>query len=176
MTTVKSIHLTMAILVAVAFYQTPDTAVAKEPVYLSPSALAASPDGQVLYVACATAGSIRFFDTSERRIIRTTSVPGSPLGLALTADGRTLYVTCASPESTVCVVDTESGKVIERIEAGHTAMAPVLSPDEKTLFICSRFDNRVEAIDLEKRKIVHRFDVPREPVAAAVLESARCCC
>ena len=168
MTTAKAIRLTMAILVAVTFHRTLETTLAKEPIYLSPSALAASPEGRTIYIACATAASVEFFDTATRRVTRTTSVPGSPLGLALSADGQALYVACAGPESTVCVVDTANGKVVGRIAVGHTAMAPVLSPDEKTLFVCSRFDNRVEAIDLEKGEVVRRFEVPREPVAAAI--------
>src|SRR5205823_654798 len=54
------------------------------------------------------------------------------------------------------------------IPAGHTAMAPVLSPDGKTLYVCNRFDNEVAFVDLAAKKTIKRVKVPREPVAAAV--------
>ena len=142
--------------------------VAAEPAYLSPTALAATADGQILYVACATAGQVAVFDTTTRKIARTIAVPDSPVGLALAPDGKTLYVTCAAPESTVCVVDTAKAKVTAKIPAGHTTLAPVLSPDGKTLFVCNRFNNEVAFIELASHKTVRRVRVPREPIAAAV--------
>ena len=142
--------------------------VAAEPTYLSPTALAATADGQLLYVACATAGQVAVFDTTTRKTTRTIAVPDSPLGLALAPDGKTLYVTCAAPESTVCIVDTAKAKVTAMIPAGHTAVAPVLSPDAKTLFACNRFNHEVAFIDLASRKTVRRVKVPREPIAAAI--------
>jgi YVTN family beta-propeller protein len=138
------------------------------PRYLSPTALAVSPDGRSLYVACATANEIACFDTKARKMTRTIAVPDSPQGLALTPDGRTLYVTCPAPESAVYVVDTAKGDVTERIPAGHTTLAPVLSPDGQTLFVCNRFNNDVAFIDLTTRTVVKRVRVPREPIAADV--------
>lgn len=139
---------------------------AKDAAPLSPTELVASSDGQSLYVACATAGQVLVLDTGSRRVARTIAVPDSPQGLALARDGTTLYVTCAAPESTVCVVDTASGKVTAKIPAGHTTLAPVLSPDGKTLFVCNRFNHEVAFIDLAARKVVNRVSVPREPIAA----------
>ena len=80
--------------------------------WLSPTALAVSPDGQQLYVACATAARVLVLDLKSRQLRQTITVPASPLGLALTPDGRTLYVTCAAPESAVCVVDTTQARVV----------------------------------------------------------------
>jgi DNA-binding beta-propeller fold protein YncE len=141
---------------------------APAPRYLSPTALAASPDGRTLYVACATANEVAFFDTAARKITRTLALPASPLGLVLAPDGRTLYVTCAAPESSVCEVDTAEGKLLEKFPAGHTAMAPVLSPDGRTLYVCNRFNNEVAFIDLASGRTTKHLSVPREPVAAAV--------
>lgn len=136
--------------------------------YRSPTALAASPDGHTLYVAFATAGRVAVFDTAARTIVRSIAVPESPQGLALAPDGRALYVTCAAPESTVCVVNTVDGKIETTIAAGHTTLAPVLSPDGKTLFVCNRFDHQVAFIDLASRMIAKTVGVPREPIAADV--------
>lgn len=135
---------------------------------LSPTALAVSPDGHALYVACATAGRILVMDTATRRVTRSIAVPDSPQGLALSRDGGTLYVTCAAPESTVCVVDAARGRVEAKIPAGYHALAPVLSPDGRTLFVCHRFNNEVAFLDLATRRVTRRVNVPREPIAADV--------
>jgi len=139
-----------------------------EPVYLSPSALAATPDGKQLFVACATADRVLVFNPATERVSKSIAVPASPLGLALSPDAKKLFVTCAAPRSTVCVIDVASGKVLNRIAAGHTTVTPVCSPDGKTLYVCDRFNNRVGVIALKAQKEVARIPVPREPISAAL--------
>ena len=114
---------------------------AAESVPLSPTALAASPDGKVLYVACATANCVLYFDAAGRKVLNSIPMPESPMGLALSSDGSELFVTCAAPESRVCIVDVSKAAIVETIPAGHTTMAPVPGPDGKTLYVCNRFNN-----------------------------------
>ena len=140
---------------------------------LSPAALAATPDGTRLFIACATANQVAVFDVAAGAVTRRITVPHSPSGLALSSDGSRLYVTCAAPHSSVRVLDTGSGKTVATLPAGHTAMAPVLSPDGKTLFVCNRFDNDISLIDLETGKEQCRIPVQREPVAAAISHDGR---
>ena len=52
-------------------------------------------------------------------------------------------------------------------------MAPVLSPDEKRLYVCNRFDDDVSVIDVESRRELKRIKVEREPVAAAMTPDGR---
>jgi DNA-binding beta-propeller fold protein YncE len=47
-------------------------------------------------------------------------------------------------------------------------MAPVLSLDEKTLYVCNRFDQDVSIIDLESGNSCGRIPVQREPIAATL--------
>jgi len=140
--------------------------------YLGPNALVASKDGTSLYVANTDARQIAVVDLAQGKVARSIGMPadpqaGAPTGLALSPDGSVLYVTCAAPKSTVCVVDVRSGEVRESVPAGHTAMAPVVSPDGGTLYVCNRFDNNVSVIDLKAKKIAH-VQTTREPLAAAV--------
>jgi len=125
----------------------PDLPSAGETEGLSPCALAASPDGKTIFVACA-GGRLLCFDASARKVVRAISMPAPPLGLAISTNGARLYVTAAGPESRVCIVDVAKRKIIGRVVAGHTAMAPVLSKDGSTLYVCNRFDNDVGVIDL----------------------------
>lgn len=136
--------------------------------WLSPTALAASADGKTLFIACATANQVAVFDIAAGKVSKTIEMPASPSGLALSTDGKQLYVTCAAPSSTVCLVDISANKIAATFPAGHTAMAPVPSPDGKVLFICNRFNNNVAVVDLAQLKTLRCIPVPREPVAAAV--------
>ncbi len=140
---------------------------------LSPTALAATPDGKTLFIACDTARQVASFDLPSGTIVTRLPVPDSPSGLALSADGLRLYVTCAAPHSTVCVLDTLSGKTLATIPTEHTAMAPVLGHDETILFVCNRFNDAVAVIDLKHGREVSRIPVEREPVAAALTPDGR---
>ena len=136
--------------------------------FLAPSAVAATADGSILYVACEATAEVLVFDTVTKKVAARISVASSPSGLALSADGARLYVTCAGPASTVCIVHTVKGRVTDRLPAGYQAQSPVLSPDGRTLYVCNRFNNDVSVFDLETRKEVRRIAVPREPFSAAV--------
>ena len=140
---------------------------------LSPVALAVSPDGQTLYVGCATARQVLVFDTHQRHITNRLPLPGEPSGLELAPDGRRLFVTCKGPASQVCVLDTASGKVLKTLAAGHTALGPVLSRDGKTLFVCNRFNDAVSVLDLSQDREEARIPVAREPVSAALTRDGR---
>jgi YVTN family beta-propeller protein len=136
--------------------------------YLSPAAITASPDGKWLYIACGTANQVAFYDVGLREIVRRVEVPSSPSGLALSTDGQQLYVTCAAPRSKICIVSTASAKVRTTLSSGHTAMAPVLSPNGKLLYVCNRFNNSVAVFDIQGRKELARIPVDREPVGQAL--------
>jgi YVTN family beta-propeller protein len=140
---------------------------------LSPGALAISPDGESLYVACASANQVLVFISSRRAVTRRLTVPGSPSGLVLSADGKGLFVTCAAPASVVCLVELPSGKVLKTLAAGHTALSPVLSSDGQALFVCNRFNDAVSVFDLRQDKEVARIGVAREPFSAALTRDGR---
>jgi YVTN family beta-propeller protein len=140
---------------------------------LGPTALAASPDGKHLFVGCAAARQVAVFDLAAQRVMARIPVPAPPLGLALSRDGATLYAACAAAASTVCVIQVGQGRLVGSIPVGHTAMSPVLSPDQKTLYVCNRFQHDVSVIDLAAGREVARVRVSREPVAAALSPDGR---
>lgn len=141
--------------------------------YQSPADLVATPDGQTILVACATANRVAVFDVATQKVIANIPVKGSPSGLALSADGARLYVTCAAPQGSVAIIDLAKRKAVDSIAAGHTPVAPVLSADGRQLFVCNRFNNEVAVIDLAAKKTVRRIPVVREPVSAAVTKDGK---
>jgi YVTN family beta-propeller protein len=110
---------------------------------------------------------------AEDKVIRSIAVPAEPTGIALSRDGGTVYVTCAAPNSAICAVNVETGKVETLLTAGHTATAPVVAPDGKRLYVCNRFDDNVAVLDLPSRNVIAKVGVTREPIAAAVTPDGR---
>jgi YVTN family beta-propeller protein len=145
---------------------TPDTP-------LSPTDIIATKDGKTLYIACATGERVLQFDTVKRQVSAEFPVPAKPTGLCLLPDERLLVVTCAAPESIICLLNPASGRIIARLKAGHTATAPVLSPDGHFLYVCNRFNHDVSVFDLAARKELRRITVQREPVAAALTHDGK---
>ncbi len=134
---------------------------------LSPTAIVAAADGKQLYVALATANAIAVLD-GQGAPLRRIALPGPPSGLALSPDGLQLAVTCAAPQSAVCLVDIARARVVARLAAGHTALAPVFSPDGATLYVCNRYNNEIAVLNLKTQRPAGRIGVEREPVAAAL--------
>ncbi|HXR46669.1 MAG TPA: cytochrome D1 domain-containing protein [Candidatus Limnocylindrales bacterium] len=147
--------------------------IAAASVPLSPTALIASQDNKALYLACATANRVLCFDIAKQRLSATVATQEQPSGLALSADGLRLYVTCAAPKSQVCIVDVAKWEIVGTIPVGHTALAPVISPDGKTLYVCNRFNDDVSMIDLAAKKELCRIPVQREPVAADITKDGK---
>ena len=93
--------------------------------------------------------------------------------MVVSPDGKRLFVTCAASESRVCIIDLSRRKIIDSIPVGHTASAPVISPDGKILFVCNQFNNDVSVIDLLRKRETRRIAVQREPVAADITQDGK---
>lgn len=136
--------------------------------WLGPAALAIAPDGKTLYVAAADARQVLWVETAYGVVVRRVEVPAAPTGLALAPDGSRLVVVCGGPQSTIEVRASDSGRLLHTLPAGHSATAPVLSPDGTRLYVCNRFENDVSVIDLGAGKEIARVPAVREPIAAAI--------
>jgi YVTN family beta-propeller protein len=136
--------------------------------YLSPTALVADGPGETIYIAESAAKQIAVFDTKTSKVTTTIIMPAEPTGLALTSDGVILYVTYGGPKGCVGIVDTHNAKLLRTLSAGHTPIAPVLSPDGKFLYVCNRFDNNISVISTKDDKQLAKIPALREPVAADI--------
>ncbi|MDR3378662.1 MAG: cell surface protein, partial [Verrucomicrobiae bacterium] len=141
--------------------------------FLSPTALAITRDGTVMFVACGTVNRVLRLDPARKEVLDYITLPASPSGLVLSADDKMLYVTCAAPESEVDIIDVAQMKIVGAVPVGHTALSPVLSPDGRRLYVCNQFDNDVSVIDLGARREMGRIPVLREPVSADITRDGK---
>jgi DNA-binding beta-propeller fold protein YncE len=151
----------------------PDNSQAERPGDLSPGALIASADGRALYIACATANQVLVFDVTRGKVARTIAVLPSPLGLALSPDDLVLFVTSPDRSGVVQVVSVAAGAAVGTIPVGHWPVAPVVSPDSRSMYVCNRFTGTVSVIDLAEARLTQSITVAREPIAAALTPDGR---
>ncbi len=136
--------------------------------YLSPIGVAAAADGAMIYIAQATGKQIDYFDTATEKVVKTIAVSDKLSGIAVSSNGEKLYATAGDFDGKVFVVDVKKGRVGETIAVGHSPIAPVLSVDGKTLYVCQKFNDNVAVIDLASRKVIAEIPVIRSPFAAAI--------
>lgn len=136
--------------------------------YLGPTTVAASPDGDVLYVLEADADRIDVVTTDSPEVARSIAVPEEPHDLTLGTGGQRLYVTAGVAQGVVAEIDTKSGETLRTFAAGHTPSGLALSPDGTTLYVCNRFNNDVSVIDVDSGETLARVDCIREPIKAAI--------
>ncbi len=136
--------------------------------YGSPLAVAVSPDGDRVYVVQHTGRRVDMVDPASQKIVGSVAMAAAPSDLALDAARNRLFVTCGLDAGQVAVIDTNAERIDFTLAAGHTPVAPVVSADGQTLFVCNRFDNEVIAYDIPMRNVRRRIAVGREPIAAAL--------
>ena len=141
--------------------------------YVGPDSLAAASDGATVFVGCCDAQQVAWVDTASHSVTRRVDLPGKPTGMVLTPDESSLAVTCDGVNSTVLVLDVESGEIQNSLPAGHRPMDPVFSADGSRLYVCNQFDDDVSVFAMESGKEVARVPVVREPISADVAPDGR---
>ena len=136
--------------------------------FLSPIGVVGAPDGKMLYIAQATAKQIDFFDTDTDEIVKSVNLSDNLTGITISSNGEKLYATGGDYNGKVFVIDIKTAKVEDIIKVGHSPIAPVMSLNGKTLYVCQKFNNNVAVIDLASKKIIAEIPVERSPFAAAI--------
>ncbi|MGQ1785799.1 hypothetical protein [Saccharicrinis sp. GN24d3] len=135
---------------------------------MSPNSMVITKSGGKLFVADETANNITIIDREKPGTIEQINLEASPSGLVLSADERKLYVTLSGADGKLIELNLNSHEIIRSLNVGHTPMAPVLSQDGQTLFLCNRFENNICSIALNSFTVTHKTSVVREPVAIAL--------
>ena len=134
--------------------------------YLSPEYFAAAPDGKTLYVTAATSGKLFLFDIAGGKVAGEWSLPCNPSGVAVASDGS-VFVSGGGVDGALYKF-SPAGKVLAKVETGHTPMSPVVGKDGTTVYVLNRFNNSVAAVDTAEMKLKATIAVLREPHAAVL--------
>jgi len=120
--------------------------------YLSPSEMALSPDGRLLYVVCERSDQLLVLNAKEGVVLRRIRVGHIPRSVAVSPDGRQVFVT-NSWDDTVSVIDATTIDAGTRaatrtIATGAEPYGVVVDRAGKTLYVANRISNDVSVIDI----------------------------
>ena len=116
-----------------------------------------SKDGSELYVSLWGGEAIAVIDPENLSVIQSIPVGSHPNELVLTPDGKYLFTSCANDNS-VYIIDTESRKVVERLQTacfpdsppGSTPNAMALSEESKRLYVANADNNSLAVFDISE--------------------------
>ncbi len=89
-----------------------------------------------------------------------------PTGIATSGDYA--YVTTFETAGKVHFLNLNTGEVEKSLITGSGANSPLISPDDKNLYVLNQFQNTVTKIDLNNQEIVASIPVLREPRSAVI--------
>jgi YVTN family beta-propeller protein len=123
--------------------------------------VAASPDGDVLYLPLPNSRSVSVLDTATNTMVGDPiAVPGSPVDVAASPNGRRIYVGLKSAVSergpgSVAVIDAKTKRLIgSQIGIGNEPSGVAVSPDGRRLYVTHFNADGMSVIDTAKSKIV----------------------
>jgi YVTN family beta-propeller protein len=116
-----------------------------------------SKDGSELYVSLWGGEAIAVIDPENLSVIQSIPVGSHPNELVLTPDGKYLFTSCANDNS-VYIIDTESRKVVERLQTacfpdsppGSTPNAMALSEESNRLYVANADNNSLAVFDISE--------------------------
>lgn len=130
---------------------------------LSPTDFIIDANHNQIIVAQKTGKRIDFVDLTSGEIVNTISTSLYPTGICL-GQPNIAYVTCSFSEGEVLIVDVEKHEVLEKLPAGHGAIAPVYSLQTDKLYVANQYDDDISVIDLKTNKEISRISVLRQPM------------
>ena len=110
-----------------------------------PSAVAADPATDTVYVTNSAAGTVSVINGLTNTVTATIRVGGDPRGVAVDPATDTIYVT-SYQDGTVSVIDGSTSTVTATIELGGNPWAVAVDPATDTVYVANSADNTVSVI------------------------------
>jgi len=100
-----------------------------------PTALAVTPDGNLVHVTNKTDGTVSVYDTQTPGVVRTVTVGTNPVGIAISPDGARAYV-ANSGSASVSVFDTQTGSAVgSPLAVGTQPIAVAINSQGTTAYV-----------------------------------------
>ena len=115
--------------------------------YLSPSEMAFSPDGRLLYVVCEHSDQLLVLNARDGAVLQRIRVGHIPRTVAVSPDGRQVFVS-NSWDDTVSVIEAATKTATRTISTGAEPYGVVVDHTGKTLYVANRISNDISVIDL----------------------------
>ncbi|MCB1020625.1 MAG: YncE family protein [Acidobacteria bacterium] len=146
-----------------------------------PRGIAATPNGEKLFVANEDSGNVSVIETATLRELMRIPLPGDaePFDIAITPDGQEAWVTSHETSGFVHILDTSLHAVLASVRVGRSPVQVAISPDGTLAYVTNEGDNRLSILDVWTRTVLRSLTVPSaygvafDPVGARVYVSSR---
>ena len=135
-----------------------------------PSHIAYRPDSKMVYVTLQGSRSIAAIDLEKREVAWNLQVGREPAGI-IWHNGKLLVGIMGADY--VAVVDPEARKVDRQIRIGRGAHALFPSPGGGPIYVTSRVDSRITALDPVTLDVMRTYEVPGGPDCISFDEQGR---
>ena len=133
--------------------------------YSAPLECAVHPDGNSFFVLERGSFNVREIERTPLKVIRTIPLSSQPTGLAISIEKNSLLVTRGEGQGYLSVYDLTSGQRMHDWEAGHSPCSPVFSASGNYVWICQRYSNQIQCVDMNSGKPRWTSSTLREPVS-----------
>jgi gliding motility-associated-like protein len=145
-----------------------NTVVGNIPVGTTPYAVAATPDGQWIYVANQASSNVSVISTVSNTVIKTIPTGNNPAGIAVSPDGSTIYVVNGTSND-VSVIRTSDNTLFTTIKVGISPVGIAFSPDGTKAYVSNRNANNVAVINTASYTVLNYITVGKSPESMAML-------
>jgi uncharacterized protein (TIGR03437 family) len=141
----------------------------------APGALAASPDGSLLYVANEGSNDVSVIDIAQRKaVFPPISVGATPVDLEISSDGRFVYaVNQDEVPGTISVIDTALRKVTKTLTVGASPQQLAIAPNGTTAYVPNRGSGTLSIVDLSQNAVTGSINVGAGPSSVAFSPDGR---
>ncbi len=135
--------------------------------YHTPVNLATSPEGDLLYVVCASSNRLIVVDPRTGDVLDEIVVGQRPHGVAVSPDGKTLYVTNRISDS-LSVIDAASRTVLNEIPVGDEPHGVLTDATGGLVFVLNTAQDSISVFDAHKLTEHKRLAAGRGPWSLAL--------
>jgi YVTN family beta-propeller protein len=133
-----------------------------------PAGIAATPDGQRLYVAENLTHKVAVVDLATRQVVTKIAVGEYPYDCEISTDGKRVYVSIWGGRS-IAVIDPANDRVVGNIPTGDHPNDIELTRDGKTLYVANANSNTVSVVDTAQLKEIEAVSTalhPKSPIGS----------
>jgi YVTN family beta-propeller protein len=132
-------------------------------------AVAATPDGALVYVPNELENSVSVIRTASNSVIATIPVGTGPIGVAASPDGERVYVLNGSGTTSVSVISTATNAILATIPLGVIqARGIAVAPNGTRLYVSTYGSNSIKVIDTASNTVVTTVGVGNLPMSVDV--------
>jgi len=119
-----------------------------------------------LLMTCKGDNTLRLYDSTGERLIKSWKLDESPTGLDIW-NGKAI-VTCFEKEGQLIILDLYADNNIKKIKTGSGAMSPIVDKEHNKVYVCNQYASTISEVDLIKGEVLRTVAVLREPKSAVL--------